>query len=167
MSDYRDTEMQSFLTAVCRRSRCHGGRLQGDESGREVHQKRRDCTSVYCRGLCHDVGNILWTFILKQNAQKQRDELLAPSVARQLRHVNLVQLLGVIVEENGSLFILTEFMAKAGVCLSDQRPGYNSALVTCSFSFFRGVWLTTFAPEDAQYLAAPISLNLPCTLFTV
>lgn len=33
---------------------------------------------------------------------------------RQLRHNNLVQLLGVIVEENGSLFIVTEYMAKVG-----------------------------------------------------
>lgn len=31
---------------------------------------------------------------------------------RQLRHNNLVQLLGVIVEEKGSLFIVTEYMAK-------------------------------------------------------
>lgn len=33
---------------------------------------------------------------------------------RQLRHDNLVQLLGVIVEENGSLYIVTEYMAKVG-----------------------------------------------------
>lgn len=33
---------------------------------------------------------------------------------RQLRHNNLVQLLGVIVEEKGSLFIVTEYMAKVG-----------------------------------------------------
>lgn len=31
---------------------------------------------------------------------------------RQLRHNNLVQLLGVIVEERGSLYIVTEYMAK-------------------------------------------------------
>lgn len=37
---------------------------------------------------------------------------------RQLRHDNLVQLLGVIVEENGSLFIVTEYMAKVGGRLS-------------------------------------------------
>lgn len=34
---------------------------------------------------------------------------------RQLRHNNLVQLLGVIVEEKGSLFIVTEYMAKVSV----------------------------------------------------
>ncbi|XP_034443468.1 tyrosine-protein kinase CSK-like isoform X1 [Hippoglossus hippoglossus] len=39
------------------------------------------------------------------------------SVMTQLRHDNLVQLLGVIVEENGSLFIVTEYMAKG--CLVD------------------------------------------------
>lgn len=37
-----------------------------------------------------------------------------PLPLRQLRHNNLVQLLGVIVEENGSLFIVTEYMAKVG-----------------------------------------------------
>jgi len=35
-------------------------------------------------------------------------------LARQLRHANLVQLLGVILEEKGSLFIVTEYMAKVG-----------------------------------------------------
>uniref|UniRef100_A0AAQ4QRG0 Tyrosine-protein kinase n=1 Tax=Gasterosteus aculeatus aculeatus TaxID=481459 RepID=A0AAQ4QRG0_GASAC len=39
------------------------------------------------------------------------------SVMTQLRHDNLVQLLGVIVEENGSLYIVTEYMAKG--CLVD------------------------------------------------
>lgn len=39
------------------------------------------------------------------------------SVMTQLRHENLVQLLGVIVENDGSLFIVTEFMAKG--CLVD------------------------------------------------
>ncbi|XP_019714530.1 tyrosine-protein kinase CSK-like [Hippocampus comes] len=34
------------------------------------------------------------------------------SVMTQLRHNNLVQLLGVIVEERGSLYIVTEYMAK-------------------------------------------------------
>lgn len=39
------------------------------------------------------------------------------SFIRQLRHNNLVQLLGVIVEENGSLYIVTEYMAKVGFSL--------------------------------------------------
>uniref|UniRef100_A0A672SCM9 Tyrosine-protein kinase n=1 Tax=Sinocyclocheilus grahami TaxID=75366 RepID=A0A672SCM9_SINGR len=37
------------------------------------------------------------------------------SVMTQLRHTNLVQLLGVIVEEKGSLFIVTEYMAKGSL----------------------------------------------------
>uniref|UniRef100_A0A4W4EC54 Tyrosine-protein kinase n=1 Tax=Electrophorus electricus TaxID=8005 RepID=A0A4W4EC54_ELEEL len=37
------------------------------------------------------------------------------SVMTQLRHTNLVQLLGVIVEEHGSLFIVTEYMAKGSL----------------------------------------------------
>ncbi|GAA6101307.1 tyrosine-protein kinase CSK [Tachysurus ichikawai] len=37
------------------------------------------------------------------------------SVMTQLRHNNLVQLLGVIVEEKGSLFIVTEYMAKGSL----------------------------------------------------
>ncbi|XP_072519400.1 tyrosine-protein kinase CSK isoform X3 [Salminus brasiliensis] len=37
------------------------------------------------------------------------------SVMTQMRHNNLVQLLGVIVEEKGSLFIVTEYMAKGSL----------------------------------------------------
>ncbi|XP_067090146.1 tyrosine-protein kinase CSK-like [Osmerus mordax] len=37
------------------------------------------------------------------------------SVMTQLRHNNLVQLLGVILEEKGSLFIVTEYMAKGSL----------------------------------------------------
>uniref|UniRef100_A0A8C1UBH8 Tyrosine-protein kinase n=1 Tax=Cyprinus carpio TaxID=7962 RepID=A0A8C1UBH8_CYPCA len=37
------------------------------------------------------------------------------SVMTQLRHNNLVQLLGVIVEEKGSLFIVTEYMSKGSL----------------------------------------------------
>ncbi|KTF88783.1 hypothetical protein cypCar_00041402 [Cyprinus carpio] len=37
------------------------------------------------------------------------------SVMTQLRHTNLVQLLGVIVEEKGSLFIVTEYMSKGSL----------------------------------------------------
>lgn len=42
--------------------------------------------------------------------------LISSSCPRQLRHSNLVQLLGVIVEEKGGLYIVTEYMAK--VCTS-------------------------------------------------
>ncbi|XDV28429.1 hypothetical protein PO909_031746, partial [Leuciscus waleckii] len=41
--------------------------------------------------------------------------LAEASVMTQLRHTNLVQLLGVIVEERGSLFIVTEFMTKGSL----------------------------------------------------
>ncbi|XP_067275309.1 tyrosine-protein kinase CSK-like isoform X2 [Pseudorasbora parva] len=41
--------------------------------------------------------------------------LAEASVMTQLRHTNLVQLLGVIVEERGSLFIVTEYMAKGSL----------------------------------------------------
>lgn len=47
-----------------------------------------------------------------------RQALSTLSCPRQLRHSNLVQLLGVIVEEKGGLYIVTEYMAKvcAGPC---------------------------------------------------
>ncbi|XP_073706358.1 tyrosine-protein kinase CSK-like [Garra rufa] len=41
--------------------------------------------------------------------------LAEASVMTQMRHTNLVQLLGVIVEEQGSLFIVTEYMAKGSL----------------------------------------------------
>lgn len=44
------------------------------------------------------------------------EALSTPSRCRQLRHSNLVQLLGVIVEEKGGLYIVTEYMAKVCVC---------------------------------------------------
>lgn len=45
-------------------------------------------------------------------------------VCRQLRHNNLVQLLGVIVEERGSLYIVTEYMAKVGDFILPERNIY-------------------------------------------
>lgn len=45
-------------------------------------------------------------------------------VFRQLRHNNLVQLLGVIVEERGSLYIVTEYMAKVGDFILSERNIY-------------------------------------------
>lgn len=55
----------------------------------------------------------------------ERDEeawwaLITLSCPRQLRHSNLVQLLGVIVEEKGGLYIVTEYMAK--VCGPKTHP---------------------------------------------
>uniref|UniRef100_A0A8C2BX72 Tyrosine-protein kinase n=1 Tax=Cyprinus carpio TaxID=7962 RepID=A0A8C2BX72_CYPCA len=51
----------------------------------------------------------------------------------QLEHTNLVQLLGVIVEERGSLFIVTEYMTKVGgvsrrVCLCPCRSDVCEAM---------------------------------------
>ena len=42
----------------------------------------------------------------------QNPALSPPAPCRQLRHSNLVQLLGVIVEEKSGLYIVTEYMAK-------------------------------------------------------
>lgn len=84
---------------------------------------------------------------------------------RQMRHDNLVQLLGVIVEENGSLYIVTEYMAKVACFISDHLSGK----LQCSFNFFffflRAVWLTTCDPEAVQFLVEMHSLSLPCKFF--
>ena len=63
---------------------------------------------------------------------------------RQLRHDNLVQLLGVIVEENGSLFIVTEYMAKVGGTPSDHLSTSGALeercdMFVCFFLSFRDV----------------------------
>uniref|UniRef100_A0A671MZ65 Tyrosine-protein kinase n=1 Tax=Sinocyclocheilus anshuiensis TaxID=1608454 RepID=A0A671MZ65_9TELE len=54
--------------------------------------------------------------------------LAEASVMTQLRHTNLVQLLGVIVEEQGSLCIVTEYMTKVGVCLCPCRSDVCEAM---------------------------------------
>lgn len=51
--------------------------------------------------------------------------LTTPSCPRQLRHSNLVQLLGVIVEEKGGLYIVTEYMAKVCACPAVQLPAWS------------------------------------------
>lgn len=82
------------------------------------------------------------------------------SFQRQLRHDNLVQLLGVIVEENGSLFIVTEYMAKVGGRRSDTYVSIFSTLIKLSHLYlfiFRAVWLTTYVPEAGQYLVEMLS----------
>lgn len=35
--------------------RRHGGRLQGDQGGRQVYQKRRHGSGLHRRGICDDV----------------------------------------------------------------------------------------------------------------
>lgn len=87
------------------------------------------------------------------------------SFLRQLRHDNLVQLLGVIVEENGSLYIVTEYMAKVGGGLSVWSfVNIQSTFMKMSplFLSFRAVWLTTYVPEAGQYLVEMLSLILHC-----
>lgn len=97
-------------------SRCDGGRLQRDQGGGQVYQKWRHSAGFHRRGLRHDV----------RRSSEQREKLSFIGIGmcrlflcdsffslyRQLRHNNLVQLLGVIVEERGSLYIVTEYMAK-------------------------------------------------------
>lgn len=53
--------------------------------------------------------------------------LSPPAPRRQLRHSNLVQLLGVIVEEKSGLYIVTEYMAKV------RPPPRAPALPLCPF----------------------------------
>ncbi|KAL7980396.1 hypothetical protein Chor_014725 [Crotalus horridus] len=57
-------------------------------------------------------GNKVAVKCIKHDATAQAF-LAEASVMTQLRHSNLVQMLGVIVEEKGGLYIVTEFMAKA------------------------------------------------------
>lgn len=62
-------------------------------------------------------GNKVAVKCIKNDATAQAF-LAEASVMTQLRHSNLVQLLGVIVEEKGGLYIVTEYMAK--VCASPK-----------------------------------------------
>lgn len=55
---------------------------------------------------------------MRGRGEMARRALITSSCPRQLRHSNLVQLLGVIVEEKGGLYIVTEYMAK--VCTSPK-----------------------------------------------
>lgn len=56
--------------------------------------------------------NMIFFFPLIKKSKANQNNKISLFFSRQLRHNNLVQLLGVIVEENGSLFIVTEYMAK-------------------------------------------------------
>lgn len=82
---------------------------------------------------------------------------------RKLRHDNLVQLLGVIVEENSSLYIVTEYMAKVG---ADQWSMWAARLIKTSpdyWTIFRAAWWTTCAPEEGQYSEGMLFCILHCT----
>ncbi|KAK5909376.1 hypothetical protein CesoFtcFv8_003310 [Champsocephalus esox] len=59
-------------------------------------------------------GNKVAVKCIKNDATAQAF-IAEASVMTQLRHNNLVQLLGVIVEERGSLYIVTEYMAKGSL----------------------------------------------------
>uniref|UniRef100_A0A670ZC57 Tyrosine-protein kinase n=1 Tax=Pseudonaja textilis TaxID=8673 RepID=A0A670ZC57_PSETE len=59
-------------------------------------------------------GNKVAVKCIKNDATAQAF-LAEASVMTQLRHSNLVQMLGVIVEEKGGLYIVTEFMAKGSL----------------------------------------------------
>lgn len=61
--------------------------------------------------------------------------LAEASVMTQLRHNNLVQLLGVIVEERGSLFIVTEYMAKGSLVDYLRSRGRTVLGGECLFKF--------------------------------
>ncbi|TWW66970.1 Tyrosine-protein kinase CSK [Takifugu flavidus] len=81
------------------------------------------------------------------------------SVMTQLRHNNLVQLLGVIVEERGSLYIVTEYMAKLEF---SKDPALEKKLVLvlrvlrCSQSFF---WTSSMAGSGFLRLKAGVFLR--------
>lgn len=89
---------------------------------------------------------------------------------RQLRHNNLVQLLGVIVEENGSLFIVTEYMAKVGGRRHWVPVGKplrcDVMVVDVVVSSCRAVWSTTCAPEAGRYWVEMLCFILHCEFWT-
>lgn len=104
--------------------RCDGGRLQRDQGGGQVHQKRRHGAGVHRWGLGHDVRIRIPAppqvkFVWKLWRAFKLNWIVCFSSTcvwrSQLRHNNLVQLLGVIVEERGSLYIVTEYMAKVSM----------------------------------------------------
>ncbi|KAI4899720.1 hypothetical protein NFI96_013629 [Prochilodus magdalenae] len=70
------------------------------------------------------------------------------SVMTQMRHNNLVQLLGVIVEEKGSLFIVTEYMAKGSLVDYLRSRGRSVIRGDCLIKFSMDVC------EAMEYLEA-------------
>lgn len=73
-------------------------------------------------------GNKVAVKCIKNDATAQAF-LAEASVMTQLRHSNLVQLLGVIVEEKGGLYIVTEYMAKVGA--PQPQPACPTAPPLC------------------------------------
>lgn len=69
-------------------------------------------------------GNKVAVKCIKNDATAQAF-LAEASVMTQLRHSNLVQLLGVIVEEKGGLYIVTEYMGKVRACPVPHPPHWS------------------------------------------
>lgn len=162
--------LQQWLNVACHDCRCDGGRLPRDQSRCQMHQEWRHSAGLYCRGFRHDVSLKLVYLCFVTLASKK---WLSPGFflsLRQLRHNNLVQLLGVIVEENGSLFIVTEYMAKVGGhCLwmkTTARHQWYHEFSVLFVSSCRAVWSTTCAPEAGQYWAEMLCFILHCEFWT-
>lgn len=89
--------------------------MVGDYSGKKVAVK---CIKHDATAQAFVAEASVMTYVLPdwQRVKKIRLSFLHINIHvdcyRQLRHNNLVQMLGVIVEEKGSLFIVTEYMAK-------------------------------------------------------
>ncbi|XP_078541257.1 tyrosine-protein kinase CSK isoform X1 [Lissotriton helveticus] len=89
-------------------------------SGWALHRKDLKLLQIIGKGEFGDVmlgeyqGNKVAVKCIKNDATAQAFVAEA-LVMTQLRHKNLVQLLGVILEDNSSLYIVTEFMAKGSL----------------------------------------------------
>ncbi|XP_041966330.1 tyrosine-protein kinase CSK-like [Alosa sapidissima] len=74
------------------------------------------------------------------------------SIMTQMRHPNLVQLLGVIVEENGSLFIVTEFMAKGSLADYLRTRGRTVIDAKCLLKFSLDVCEAMEYLEESKFV---------------
>uniref|UniRef100_A0A8C4TID2 Tyrosine-protein kinase n=1 Tax=Erpetoichthys calabaricus TaxID=27687 RepID=A0A8C4TID2_ERPCA len=92
-------------------------------------------------------GNKVAVKCIKNDATAQAF-LAEASVMTQLRHNNLVQLLGVIVEEKGGLFIVTEYMAKGSLVDYLRSRGRSVLTADCLLQFSLNVC------EAMEYLEA-------------
>ncbi|KAK1157886.1 tyrosine-protein kinase CSK [Huso huso] len=92
-------------------------------------------------------GNKVAVKCIKHDATAQAF-IAEASVMTQLRHNNLVQLLGVIVEEKGGLFIVTEYMAKGSLVDYLRSRGRSVLGADCLLKFSLDVC------EAMEYLEA-------------
>lgn len=132
-------------------SRRHGWGLQRDKSCREVHKKRRYGAGLHRWSFCHDVRMMSYLCFTHLDKQTKVTCVIPSFCYRQLRHENLVQLLGVIVEENSSLYIVTEYMAKVGAGRLSLGSVWLIRASRVYSMIFRVVWWTTCDPGDGQY----------------